>query len=117
MATIPLGQDQSLIEIRRAFSAMLFMDGAIYALDAFGGVNSSPWTAESFGGDQQKADSCREYVFHAIGQGIGFSVIAAMIGDTLWPIIGMALECGYMFWLYQRALRRAKERGSTSWEG
>jgi hypothetical protein len=102
---------------RRALSALLFMAAGTNALDVYSALNSSPWTAESFGGDPEKAKACREYVYHSIGLTSFFGITSAVIGHSWWPIIGTILANGYMMWLYNRALGRAAARNSTGWDG
>lgn len=102
---------------RRMLGALLFADACNTAFNAFGSLDSSPWTAESFGGDPNKASSCMEYVYHAVGVSIGLSTISAVVAGSWWPIVGIGLTDSYMLWLYRRALRRAQSRGSTSWQG
>lgn len=98
-----------------ALAAILFLAGSTNALDAFSTLNSSPWTAESFGGDPEKAKSCREYMYHAIAITTAYGIAASVIADSPYPFIGTVLINGYLYWLYDRALKRAVSRGSTSW--
>lgn len=99
----------------RASSAILFMQASMTMMDTFSALNSSPWTAESFGSDPQKQKSCKEYVYHGLAVAIFYSVAASMLAKNWWPIIGASIGGTYMFWLYMRALKRADERGSTGW--
>jgi hypothetical protein len=101
---------------RRTLGALLFLAASTNCLDVYSALNSSPWTAESFGGDPEKAKSCKEYVYHSIGVTSFFGVTSGIIAHTWWPIIGTLLANLYMFWLYQRALSRAQARGSQKWE-
>lgn len=104
---------------QRALAASLFLGGVYASLDAMSTLNSSPWTAESFGGDPEKEASLREYVTHALAVSSTASVISAGIaGPGLWwaPIVGTLLINVYLYWLYRRAVARARERGSTDWE-
>lgn len=102
---------------RRAVSALLFIGASTNALDVYSALNSSPWTAESFGGDPEKAKACREYVWHSIAVTSFYAVVAAAIANNVWPIVGMVLADSYMYWLYDRALKRAVAKGSTGWTG
>ena len=101
--------------VRNTAAAILFMQAGMYSLDAFSAVNSSPWTAETVGGDEKKAGSMREYTYHAVGITVVFAVGAAVIAESWWPIIGGFLAVTYMFWLYMRALKRGFDEGS-SWQ-
>lgn len=104
---------------KRGTAAMLFLGGIYVSLDAMSTLNSSPWTAESFGGDPEKEDSLKEYVHHALGVSLGCSAISATIaGPGLWwaPVLGTLIVNAYLYYLYTRAIRRARDRGSTDWE-
>ena len=116
MPNLPAGNQKQL---RRWVAAILFTGAATQMYDAFSAVNSSPWTAESFGGDPEKEKSLREYVKHGLGVASVVSLIAAVIARSIWPIVGGGVAGGYMFWLYERAITRAKTKhgGSTGWEG
>jgi hypothetical protein len=99
-----------------AGSATLFLIGYYEFFNLVGALNSSPWTAESFGGDPDKADSARRYVRHAILNGSIASGLGVVIGRTWWPLIGTAGAAVYTWWLYDQALAKAKDTGSVGWE-
>lgn len=84
-------------------------------IDVFSATNSSPWTAENFGGDEEKVRSLREYVYHAMALSALTNGIAAVISREVWPLAGAALATAYMWWLYERAVRRGMEAGSDGW--
>lgn len=100
---------------QRAIGALLFTNSALMTLDAYSTLNSSPWTAENFGADPEKAASCREYVRHAILVSSAFAVASAFIAGSWWPIIGSGVANGYLYWLYERALSRGDQSGTTGW--
>jgi hypothetical protein len=106
---------ESGVSANRAVSALLFTNSALMTLDAYSTLNSSPWTAENFGADPDKAASCREYVRHAIIVSSAFAVASAFISGTWWPIVGSAVANGYLYWLYERALGRGEDTGTTGW--
>ncbi len=101
-----------LAAARRGAAAILFLQSATNALDAYSAVNSSPWTAETVtGGDPEKESSLQRYCMHAIGQTVFINGVAAIIaGDGLWPFVlfGSGLEVGYMSWLYYDAVKRGR---------
>lgn len=103
-------------EADRGLSALLFIQASTNALDVYSALNSSPWTAQSFGADPEKRRACMEYVHHSIGVTAFYAIAAAAIARNPWPIIGMVIADGYMYWLYKRALDRAQQSGSTSWD-
>ncbi|MGA2655838.1 MAG: hypothetical protein ABSF18_07700 [Gammaproteobacteria bacterium] len=100
---------------RDALSAILFLAGSTNAFDAYSTLNSSPWTAESFGGDPAKAASCREYLYHAIGITMAYGLAASFIAESPYPLAGTVIIDIYLYWLYNRALNRAVARKSTGW--
>lgn len=99
----------------RAIGALLFMTGAMWSIDIFSAVNSSPWTAESFGGDPEKEKSARQYVALAIVMGEGFGAASSVIAGNWWPFVGVTVINMVMWFIYARALRRAKDSGSKDW--
>jgi hypothetical protein len=102
---------------KRALSAILFISASTNAMDVYSALNSSPWTAESFGGDPRKAAACREYVYHSIAVTSLYALAAAFIARNIWPLIGQVIATAYMWWLYDRALKRAVVNQSTGWSG
>ncbi len=100
---------------QQAVSAILFLTATMNTLDAYSALNSSPWTAESFGGDPGKLASLRSYVSHAVVFSMVYAVAASVIAGSLWPIAGAATANAYLWWLYDRAAGRAQEKGSTTW--
>jgi len=99
--------------IRNTAAAILFMAAGTNAYDAYSAVNSSPWTAETVGGDEKKAKSMREYCYHAVVITSVYAIGGAMIAESWWPIIGGGIAGIYMYWLYMRALKRGFNEGSN----
>jgi hypothetical protein len=98
-------------------AALLFLASSTYAMDAFSALNSSPWTAETFSaGDPEREKACKEYVYHAIGFCAVYALASAALAKSLWPIIGMSVTLGYMYWLYMRALKRGAQRENSEWD-
>lgn len=100
---------------QRSLSAVLFMTSAMTTLDAYSTLNSSPWTSENFGADPDKAKSCREYVTHAVVVSTGYAVASSIIAENWWPLAGSIIANVYLVWLYERALARGAESGSSNW--
>lgn len=98
-----------------ALAALLFMTSAMMTLDAYSTLESSPWTAENFGADPQKAKSCKEYLQHAVVYSMSYAVFSSYLARSWWPIIGAVVSNTYLIWLYLRALDRGKTAGSTGW--
>ncbi len=99
----------------KAVAAILFMGAATMTMDVASALNSSPWTAESFGGDKDKAASCREYVYWSLGFAGVFCVVSAVVSHAIWPIVGFLIAAGFMYWIYDRALKRAVNNNSKGW--
>jgi hypothetical protein len=100
----------------RPTAAVLFLVAVDAGLNAYSSINSSPWTAESFGGDPEKADSCRSYVLKADIVTLGLSGLGSMIAGNLWPLIGGIIVVTFMEYMYRKALRKAAENGSKGWD-
>lgn len=112
MASLDLGLGD---ESSRTLSALLLINSATNAMDVFSALNSSPWTAQSFGADPEKRKACMEYVYHSLAVTSAYAIGGAVLARNWWPIIGWAGASVYMYWLYHRALERAMASGSTSW--
>jgi hypothetical protein len=104
------------MDTARAASAILFLQAGMYTMDAMSTLNSSPWTSENFGADATKAASAQEYVWHALGVGTAYCAVSAVIAGSWFPIYGAAVNAGYLWWIYQRALKRGADSGSTNWK-
>jgi len=113
MASLELGLGS---DAARVASAILFIQASTNAMDVYSALNSSPWTAQSFGADPEKRKACMEYVHHSLAVTAFYSVSASVLAKNWWPIIGWGIASGYMYWLYKRALDRAQASGSQSWD-
>ncbi len=100
-------------------SALLFLAAINETMQAYGTLNSSPWTAESFGADDRRAAALKEYVTHAVVFSMFTGMIAAFIArgpKATWSImLGTIGVNGYLVWLYTRASRRGREAGDSGW--
>lgn len=105
--------------LRDAMAAMLFMQSSQMVMSAYGTLNSSPWTAESFGADERRAAALREYVRHAVVYSMAYATASAMIVSQRrarkWIIIGAMITNGYLVWLYTRASERGRVAGARDW--
>lgn len=90
-----------------ALAALLFVSGALYSLDTFSSLHSSPYTAEVRGGDEDNAARVRHYCNISIGVSLGMGVIASAIARTPWPLAGAVATTAGMWWTYENALKRA----------
>jgi len=104
---------------RNELAAILFLQASMNTLDAYSTLNSSPWTAESFGADERRSRALKEYVCHAVGYSMLYAVAAAIIARgpkaTYAILAGAVVTNAYLVWLYTRANRRGKEAGSADW--
>lgn len=85
------------------------------AFEVFSAHCSSPWTSESFGADPQKAASARAYVWKSIAVTEVLGVGGVLLTRSMVPLVSTTLVSGYMWWTYDRALKKAAESGNTSW--
>lgn len=100
---------------KREMAALLFMNSGMQTLDAYSTFESSPWTAENFGADEDKARSCKEYLIHAVVYSMVYAGASSLLAESVFPILGSGISNVYLIWLYLRALRRGAVSGSTDW--
>lgn len=100
----------------RALAAVLFLNGYYEFFNLAGAFNSSPWTAESFGGDPGKNKSARKYVRMTIVRGALVSGAGVLISGMWWPLIGTAIAAADTWWTYDQALTIAARTGSAGWQ-
>lgn len=104
---------------RNELAAILFLSAINETMQAYGTLNSSPWTAESFGADDRRAAALKEYVTHAVVfsllTGGGAAWIAHGAKATYAILGGTVLVNVYLVWLYQRASRRGRDAGDAGW--
>ena len=100
-------------------AAVLFLAAVNETMQAYGTLNSSPWTAESFGADDRRAKAMKEYVAHAVAFSMGAGVVAAWVAHgrrATWAImLGTVGVNAYLVWLYLRASKRGRAAGSSGW--
>ncbi len=100
-------------------AALLFLTSSMNTLDAYSTLNSSPWTAESFGADERRAKALKEYVAHAVVYSMAYATAAAFIAHgraATWAIlVGAVVTNAYLVMLYLRASARGREAGSANW--
>jgi hypothetical protein len=102
-------------DVRGVGAALMLMGAGTNVYDAFSAVMSSPWSTEKFTENAEAEKMAREYVTHAMVISWGYALAGAWLARSIWPIIGAAGVTGYMYWLYNRALNRA--RGGSSMNG
>lgn len=96
-------------------NAGIFLMALAEAFNVYGALNSSPWTAENFGADPEKARSCRRYVIQADVVNLALGIGTSMISQSVWPLLGIGLITVYMHWMYERALKKGAVAGTGGW--
>ena len=104
--------DQS---VAKGAAAGIFLMAVGEAFNVYGALNSSPWTAENFGADPEKARSCRKFVLKADLANIALGIGASLVAENPAPFLGILLITIYMHYEYERALARGKKAGTTGW--
>src|SRR6185437_8664454 len=100
----------------RGSAATLFLIGYYEYFNLVGAFNSSPWTAESFGGDPGKNASARKYVGKTIIRGVAVSSAGVIISGMWWPLIGTAIAAADTWHTYNQALTIAERTGSVGFQ-
>ena len=102
-----------------ALAAILLLAAINETMQAYGTLNSSPWTAESFGADDRRAKALKEYVSHAVVFSMATGTLAAVVAHgskaTAAIMLGTAGTNAYLVWLYTRASKRGRAAGSSDW--
>jgi hypothetical protein len=100
----------------RMLAALLFITGYYEFFNLAGAFNSSPWTAESFGGDPAKNASARRYVRKTVIRGVLVTGAGVVISGSWWPLIGTTLAAADTWWTYDQALAVAASTGSAGFQ-
>lgn len=101
-----------------AIAALLFMQSSATTMDVYSALNSSPWTAESFGADERRSKALKEYVAHAVVYSMGYAIVAGILAQqkyAWWIVLSAAATNLYLISLYMRALKRGQAAGSAEW--
>lgn len=96
----------------KAAAAVLFLAAANITFQAYGTLNSSPWTTENVGADPAKVASMKGYVAQAVISSMAAAAVSAVIGDSAWPLIGAGLANAYLVAIYWRAAAKGSASGS-----
>jgi hypothetical protein len=83
--------------------------------EVFSAHTSSPWTSETFGGDPEKAASARKYVWKSIIASEVLGVGGWLLAGSPLPLVTVTLVCAYMWWVYDKALKKAVSDGPRQW--
>lgn len=99
-----------------AAAAGMFLLAVGEAFNVYGAMNSSPWTAASFGADPEKARLCRKYVIFADVANIALGIGASLVAESPAPLLGILGITIFMHCMYEDALRKGKEAGRAGWD-
>jgi len=105
-----------MADAKSVAGAGIFLMAVGEAFNVYGALNSSPWTAESFGADPVKARSCRHYVLQADAANIVLGIGASIVAESPAPLLGILVITLFMHWQYEKALGKAKRSGSQGWD-
>lgn len=101
---------------RNAIAAVLLLQSGQYVMDTWSTLNSSPWTGENVGADPEKLESLKRYCGHAAVVSTLYCVAAAWIAGSWWPVIGAAVNNGYLAYVYSTAVQRAQAAAAVKAE-
>ena len=99
-----------------ALAGVLLLTAADAAFNAYGALNSSPWTVENVAGEQGKAQSSVKYVIIAGIANTGIGIVASLVTDSIWPLIGTTVIVIFMSLVYAHARKSAVANKSSWWE-
>lgn len=80
----------------------------MYGADIYSAIMSSPWAAEAWGDDPERAESAQFYIRNGFVMGESFGLASSIVAGNWMPLIGVTTANVYMYWLYRRALRKAQ---------
>jgi hypothetical protein len=86
------------------------------SFQVFGSLNSSPWTAENFGADAEKAASMRRYVRLAALNNAAMGTLGSVLTQSWLPLVATMAVTVFMWVLYEKALHRGEAAGSDGWQ-
>jgi hypothetical protein len=94
----------------------LFLMATAESFNIISAMCSSPWTAENFGADEEKASSTRKYVMMAAVGNLGLGFGTSLLAHSWWPLIGTGIVSVAMWFVYDHALKKGMAAGSTGWK-
>ena len=101
------------ISVERGIAAGLFLQGYRDIMDTASTLQSSPWTLENVGADEEKTNSMRYYMSQTIGSSIVTAIIASAIAGNLLPLFGTGLGIAYLWYIYEHARKKAIANNSN----
>lgn len=94
----------------KALHGLLFLAGAMYAVELAGGFMSSPWTVHTAAGDDEfKKQAAKQYLWLQAGTGVVVASIASLVSGNVWPLVGMGVMEAELMGVYYRAMKKAED--------
>jgi len=93
----------------------LFLLALGSGFEVLSALNSSPWTAENFGADEERAKSSMFYTYLGLGIALAIGAGASLLSGSPAPVVGVFLISLLMIYIYRRAIRKGRERGNKAW--
>ncbi len=81
-------------------------------MDTASTLQSSPWTTQNVGADEEMANSMRYYMWQTTGSSIVVGILGSAVAGSMWPIYGTGIGLAYIWYIYEGALRKARERNN-----
>jgi hypothetical protein len=101
---------------KAALGGVLILTAADAAFNAYGALNSSPWTVENVAGDKAKAQTSVKYVYIAGAVNTGIGILASLITGELWPLIGTTIIVIFMTMVYANARKNGVAKQASWWD-
>lgn len=98
-------------DVGRVGAALMLMGAGTNMYDAYSAVMSSPWSTEKFTQSPEEEEMARRYVRHATIIGWAYAIGGAVLARSIWPIVGAAVASGYMYYLYDCAVKQSPQNG------
>jgi hypothetical protein len=95
--------------------AGLFLLALGSGFEVLSALNSSPWTAENFGADEERAKSSMFYTYLGLGIATAIGAGASLLTQSPAPLIGVLVISALMIYIYRRAIKKGRERGNKGW--
>jgi hypothetical protein len=96
----------------RALSAILLMQGYRDVMDTASTLQSSPWTTENVGADEDMADSMKFYMWQTTVSSAVVGIVGSAVAGSVWPLAGTIIGTAYIWYIYQRALKKAIDKNA-----
>ena len=99
-----------------ALAGVLILTAADAAFNAYGALNSSPWTVENTAGKKTMAKSSVKYVVIAGAANTGIGIVASLVTGEIWPLVGTTAIVIFMSIVYAQARKKAVANKNDWWQ-